>query len=104
MSEKTKMSAIQAVFSLILVAAGGWYFFGGGLEQQASKDMHEIENTVAADAVAQYEIAKRNGSAVDACVQAGMVSAAYLQAKNEAQYAAWKATEKADCKLAGVPQ
>jgi hypothetical protein len=32
-----------------------------------------------------------------------MVVAAYLQAKDETNYAAWKKTEIADCKAAGMP-
>lgn len=52
--------------------------------------------------MAQYGIAKRNGSDIDACVQAGMVAAAYLQAENEAGYQVWKQTEKADCAKAGL--
>src|SRR5688572_13128479 len=49
---------------LLGVALITWYFFGGGLEQQAAEDMQQIEHQVAADAVRQYEIAKRNGNAV----------------------------------------
>lgn len=57
---------------------------------------------MASDAVTQYEIAKRSGSAIDACVQAGFVSAAYLQAKDESNYQRWKGTEKIDCLAAGI--
>jgi hypothetical protein len=98
-----KTSSTQAIFGLVIVAASAWYFFGGGMEKQAGKDLEAIEKTVASDAVTQYQIAKRNGSAMDACVQAGMVSAAFLQAKDEGSYKTWKATEKADCATAGVP-
>lgn len=60
---------------------------------------------VATDAVEQYEMVKRNkGSAMELCVQAGMVTAAFLQAKDEESYKTWKATEKKDCARAGVPQ
>ena len=37
-------------------------------------------------------------------VQAGLVSAAYLQAQNEASYQNWKDIQKMDCKNAGMPQ
>jgi hypothetical protein len=37
-------------------------------------------------------------------VQAGMVSAAYLQANDSFNYNQWKATEKSDCRAAGMPQ
>jgi hypothetical protein len=42
---------------------------------------------VAADAAQQLEIARRNGTPVDVCVQAMSVSAAHLQANDEANYA-----------------
>jgi hypothetical protein len=54
--------------------------------------------------VKRYEIAKGSGSAMDVCVQAGLVSAAFLQAKDEDSYGRWKETEKADCARAGVAQ
>ena len=78
------------------------YFFGGGLEEQAANDLQKIENQVAADAVKQYEIAKRNGSAMDAYVQASMVTAAYLQANDEENYKKWKKIEKEEGKKVGL--
>jgi len=95
-------SAAGAVIGLVLVGAYGWYYFGGGLESQANQTMQDIQNKVAADAVAQYGIAKRNGSGIDVCVQAGLVAAAYLQAQDEPNYQQWKQTEKADCAKAGI--
>lgn len=65
--------------------------------------MQIIENKVASDAVDQYRIAEREGDKMQICAQAGMVAAAFLQAKNESEYDQWKATEHAKCKLAGVP-
>jgi len=67
--------------------------------------MGAIEAKVATDSVAQYDMVKRNnGSAVDLCVHAGLVSAAYLQAKNEPEFKKWKGVEKSDCASAGMPQ
>jgi hypothetical protein len=42
--------------------------------------MNKIAGQVAVDAVQQYNIVRRNGSAMDAYVQAGLVCAAFLQA------------------------
>ena len=95
-------SSAGAVIAVLLVALWGWYYFGGGLERQADQTMRDIQNKVAVDAVAQYGIAQRNGSAMDVCVQAGLVTAAYLQAQDEANYRKWKQTEKADCAKAGI--
>jgi hypothetical protein len=92
MPRKNTANAIRAVVAIIASLAWAWYFFGGGLENQ-----------VADDAIKQYQIAKRDGSASDACVHAGIVADAYLQAKDEADYQQWKATENSDCALAGVP-
>ena len=87
------------IFSLILL----WYFFGGGIEQHATQDWGKIRMQVANDAVARYQMARKGGNAKDMCVQAGVVSAAFLQAHDEAQYLSWKNTEKLDCKIAGIP-
>ncbi len=95
--------AVRVVAGIVVAIASTWYFFGGGLEQHAAIGMQRIENQVASDSVKQYEIAKRDGSPMDACVHAGMVAAAYLQAKDEPNYQQWKATERADCAAAGLP-
>ena len=97
-------NAAGAVLSVILIGALAWFFFGGGLDQQAAKGMDDIYAKVAQDAVDQYNIAARSGTAMDRCVHAGMVAAAYIQAKDNSSYAAWKQTEKVDCKAAGVPR
>jgi hypothetical protein len=76
----------------------------GGCDELAKSQMESIEDQVAQDAVKQYEIAARQGDAMQKCVQAGFVSAAYLQAKDESNYNLWKAKEKVDCALAGLPQ
>ncbi len=76
-----------------------------GCEQKiAEKIESDVYAKVTADAVAQYGIAKRSGDKMQTCAQAGLVSAAYLQAKDEPKFNEWKATEKADCAAAGMPQ
>jgi hypothetical protein len=91
---------LSLVFGGVLL----FMFFGGGIEKQAAKDMQQITNQVAQDQVAQYNIAKRNGDAMQICVQAGMVSAAFLQSNDEPNFNKWKAVEKQDCAAAGLPQ
>src|SRR5688572_6372486 len=86
-----------AVSMVVVLSALGWYFFGGGFDQQVSKGMDDIYAKVSQDAVDQYRITAQSGGAMDRCVQAGMVTAAFLQEKNDAQYARWKETEKRDC-------
>lgn len=66
--------------------------------------LDEITRKVALDAVAQYEIAKRGTDKIQTCVSAGLVAAAYLQAKDEPNYNAWKARERDDCAAAGMPK
>jgi hypothetical protein len=58
---------------------------------------------VASDAINHYSIAKRNGTVIDVCIQAGLVSAAFLQANDEANYKVWKQTQQTDCSNAGMP-
>lgn len=64
--------------------------------------LDNIEAQVAADSVEQYDIAKKQGDPMMTCVQAGMVSAAYLQAKDDTNYNKWKDIEKSDCSKAGL--
>ena len=73
-----------------------------GCDQAVEAQMDSTYDKVSSDMVAQYDIAKKQGDAMQTCVQAGMVSAAYLQAKDEAKYNEWKAIEKTDCKAAGI--
>lgn len=72
------------------------------IEADAQRMVDDIERKVAGDAVAQYNIVRQSGSAIDLCVQAGLVSAAMLQAQDEAGYAEWKAVERRDCGEAGL--
>ncbi|MGB6825967.1 hypothetical protein [Psychrobacter sp.] len=73
-----------------------------GCDAAVDAQMDSTYDKVSEDMVTQYDIAKKQGDAMQTCVQAGMVSAAYLQAKDEAKYNEWKAIEKADCKAAGI--
>jgi hypothetical protein len=91
--EKTenKPTALHSLIGFLILFAGGWF----GINWW-------IDHKVISDAVGQYEIVKRNGSARDACHQAKMVAAAYLRAKDEAEYQKWTAVTKEDCAVAGV--
>ena len=73
-------------------------------EKEGDRMMKDIEKEVARDAEEQYRIAKKSGSPMDVCIQAKSVSAGWLQAKHEANYAKWKKIEKADCKAAGFDE
>ncbi|WP_454909719.1 hypothetical protein [Variovorax gossypii] len=64
--------------------------------------MDEIYQQVVKDSVDQYNIVKRQGGPIERCVRAGLVAAAYLQARDESKYAAWKSVERTDCEAAGV--
>lgn len=63
-----------------------------------------IEWQVAMDAVKQYEMVERHGTAIDRCVHAGFVAAAFLGAQAEDRYQEWKNIERQDCAAAGVPR
>ena len=74
-----------------------------GCDQMVDQQMDAINKKVAEDAVEQYEIAERQGDPMQICVQAGFVSAAYLQAKDESNYNYWKSIERMRCTAAGLP-
>ena len=103
--------AATATFPALIVLAGIAYFSyqyacststPGGFRNVGAQPLQQIHNDVAADLVEQYFIAKRAGKPMDACVHAGIVAAAYLQAKDESLYRLWKQTEKQDCVNAGL--
>ena len=96
-------SLAKGITGAVVVLALVWFYFGGGLEKQAENDMQRIENQVAEDSVRQYQIAKRNGSAMDAYVHASLVAAAFLQAEDEANYQKWKQIERQEGVRAGMP-
>lgn len=73
-----------------------------GFDRQVASDMQKIENQVAADAVKQYNIAAKHGSDMDAYVAAGMAKAAFLQAKDEANYHKWDSIESVWGKKVGL--
>ena len=66
------------------------------------KEMDMIYRQVINDSVEQLEIVMKGGSSIDICVQAGMVSAAFLQAKDEEGYLTAKKFEKKACNAAGL--
>lgn len=90
---KNKANTASAVIGSLVAVGFIWFYFSGGLENQVANDM-----------VKQYDIARTSGNPIDVCVHAGMVSAAYLQAKDDSNYAAWKKIETRDCDAAGVPR
>ena len=72
------------------------------IHEQGGASLEKIHKQVAFDAVKQYEITERNGSAMDRYVQASLVAAAYLQANDEAMYKIWKDIERMDGLEAGI--
>jgi hypothetical protein len=59
---------------------------------------------VAADQIDQYNMVERNhGTDIEICVHAGLVAAAFLQAKDEKNYSKWQDIKRRDCTAAGLP-
>ena len=79
--------------SVIFLLGLLWFFFGKG-----------IENSVAKDAVNQYEISRKGGDKAEICAYAGLVVAAFNQAQDEQNYLSWKEIERKDCEDAGMPK
>lgn len=92
----------QVLGAFVLVGVFIWWMSGGWLSTTSSQ-VDTVFSQVATDAVTKYEIAQRGGDKTQTCVQAGFVVAAFLQAKDEANYQKWLVTQKADCKAAGLP-
>jgi hypothetical protein len=103
MAEKNDMSGAQAALTLIGLVLFAWFFLGRSVGQPAAEAPEQAESRAIDEAVNKYQIAKRSGNPIDACTTAGLVTAAYQRAKDEAGYAAWKKTESADCGALGLP-
>lgn len=93
---------IRVIFWVVFAGIMYWYYYGGGLEKQVADEMQKIEKQVALDAEKQYEIAKNQGDKMQIYVQASLVSAAYLQAKDEYNYQKWKSIEESAAREAGM--
>ncbi len=90
-SNNPKNKKISSLISFVLTVGVLAYFFSGS----ATKNIYD---STANDLEEQYHMVFRNnGSAIDLCVQAQIVAAGYLQAKNQEKYAVWKETERRDC-------
>ncbi|MCC5095220.1 MULTISPECIES: hypothetical protein [Xanthomonas] len=100
--EANYLSGGQVFGGLLFAGVAIWWFAGDHVGSQVTSDIEKIEDHVAKDSVKQYNIAKRQGDASQICVQAGLVSAAYLQAKDEANYRIAKRTEAQECEQAGI--
>lgn len=111
----TNPNQLRGIISIIVLVALGWYFLGGGrekmvqhemekIEQQVPAQMQKIENQVAADAVKQYEIAERSGDKMQMYTQAGLCTAAFLQAKDEVNYKKWLEIEHKIGRQLGMPE
>jgi hypothetical protein len=74
------------------------------ITDQSAELMDTIELHVAEEAEAQYQMVQRSGTVIDMCMQAGMVAAAWLQARDAAKYDFWKDIEAKTCANAGVPR
>lgn len=107
--DKTSKITVKNVLIVAVVFYLLYYFLGGGqddfnksiIEQGASLNQ-EISNTVAKDAEEKYYIAERNGDKMEIYVHAGIVAAAYLQAKDEENYKKWKTIEEEKKRDAGI--
>lgn len=74
-----------------------------GCTSPEEKQLQDIQQQVTKDAIAQYEAVKKNNDKIEICVYAGIVTAAYTQANNQAEADKWKIIEDQDCKKAGIP-
>lgn len=95
-----KLFLILIANSLFLVSCGESHQVTNAI---IDTQMDPIYQKVIDDSLHEYEIVKKNGDKMETCVHAGMVKAAYLQAKDESNYKKWNDVEKTDCKKAGMP-
>ncbi len=102
--ENQEVGVTGIISGIIILASIAWFFLGGGIEIQTTNTLDDIHQQVVLDTIQQYQITKRSGNKIDICVHAGLVSASYLQAKDEVNYQHWKNIERSDCVDAGMPE
>jgi len=95
-------SVISGLFALGLLIGAAWFFLDGGWDNLTQGTLSGIQDQVARDSLAQYDIATAQGDKMQICVQAGLVAAAYLQAQDSQNYNIWKGREQLDCAAAGI--
>ena len=71
-------------------------------EINIGNEMDTINRMVVNDAIEQFKLTLQGGDPIEICVYAGMVTAAYLQAKDQEGYVKAKENEKRVCKAAGL--
>lgn len=94
--------ALKIILGSIVLIAILSTIFGGGIEGQAEKELNKIEIQVAKDSEKQYHIVRKNGISIESQVQAAMVAAAYLQAKDEVNYNKWNTIANEEAKKLGM--
>jgi hypothetical protein len=101
--KNSKKKALSWACSLAVCLVAAACDDGKAQKAQQAAFMAEIHDQVVKDSMVQYNMVKRQGGPIDRCVHAGLVAAAYLQAKDESNYATWKTVERTDCEAAGMP-
>ena len=99
-NKKSNHLSTSTVIFYLLVATGVFYFqASGGLDAITATNLNQINQKVALDAVQQFDIAQKTASNPELCAQAGLVEAAFLQAKDAANYQKWQSIKKQHCKF-----
>lgn len=93
--EVSQRRIAQGIVSLLAIAFLVWQLLGPG-------GLFNSKSAVVDDFIRQYNIADSAGSAMDKCVQAGLVAAALLQANEAERYATWKSIETDTCAAVGI--
>lgn len=97
------------IFGAVLLVAPGKSYEASNDTTKVEEKMAEpgigdfIETMVAKDTQRQYNMAVRNGDAMQAYIQAGICAAAYMQANDERNYRKWKDIENSWAKKIGLP-
>ena len=106
MSEDKNANWIGAIIFILVFGGVMWFIFLGNdsptttqeYRQQPQIDPDTIIYTkVAEDEIELYGIALKGKDFPELCYRAGVISTAWLQAKNEKRYLEWKEIEKAMC-------
>jgi type VI protein secretion system component VasK len=98
-SPKASSQVIKIAAFSVLLSVAMLLFLGNKFSWFADNKAQEA----VVKAVQKYESLQQSSNKISICVQAGVVTSAYLQIDDAAKHQEWEAIEKKDCEAAGVP-
>ncbi|MDY8138120.1 hypothetical protein [Aquimarina sp. 2201CG5-10] len=96
---------MKTIVKILLALIFIWFMYSAlssNKELPVQNQLKAYQLQFTKDAIKQYEMAKRHGSAADAYNQAGLVATTFLRINDEENYKKWKKIEKEEAENANI--